>query len=64
MTFLETFDMYLIFVDTFKQYFKKISKYLVMYLVTGLKGLPGGGRFGLSRGLDPPRVIIMECRVS
>ena len=31
------------------------GQYLVMtlYLVTGLKGLPGR-KFGLSRGLDPP----------
>ena len=42
MTFLEIFDMYLMFFNIFKQYFKKFGQYLVIYLVTGLKGLPGG----------------------
>ena len=55
MTFLEIFDMYLMLFAIFNQYFDRFGQYLVMYLVTGLKGLPGW-RFGLSRGLDPPGI--------
>ena len=33
-----------------------------MYLVTGLKGLPGGGDL-VCHAAWTPRVIIMECRV-
>ena len=50
--------MYLIVLDKFSEYFGVFSQYLVMYLVPGVKGLPGVGRFGLSRGPGPsPHVV-------
>ena len=67
MTFLQIFDMHLIIFDIFNSCFDRFSQYLVVYLVPGVKGSQGlalGGRFGLSRGLDPPLGIIMECRVT
>ena len=42
MTFLDVFDMYVIDVDIFNKYSDRFSQYLVMYLVPGVKGLPGG----------------------
>ena len=53
MTFLDFFDMYLMIFDIFNKYVNRFGHYLVMFLVTGFKGLPGG-RFGLSRGPGPP----------
>ena len=54
--------MYFMIFDIFKQYFDRFGEYLVMYLVTGLKGLPGGGDL-VCHAAWAPRVIIMECRV-
>ena len=54
--------MYLMNFELFNTYFDRFSQYLVMYLVTGLKGLPGGEIWFVTRP-GPPGVIIMECRV-
>ena len=53
--------MYLTTFDIFDQYFNRFGQYLVMYLVTGLKGLPGGKILFVTRpGLastDLPRAV-------
>ena len=49
------------FFDIFRKYVDRFGQYLVMYLVTGLKGLPGGKKIALSRGLDPTGVLLWNA---
>ena len=45
--------MYLMTFDRFNQYFNRFTQYLVMYLVPGVKGLPGGADLVCHADLDP-----------
>ena len=64
MTFLENFDMYLIFFDIFAQYCNRFGQYLVMYLVTGLKGLPGEEIWVVTRTWTPKYCYGMQSTLS
>ena len=46
--------MYLIVFVMFSKHFGILSQYLVMYLVPGAKGLPGGVDLACHTSLDPP----------
>ena len=53
ITFLDVFDMYLIVFVVFIKHVDIFSQYLVTYLVSGVKRLPGG-IFDLSGRPGPP----------